>query len=167
MPLSPTERKLLLANAALLGLELTPDQAAEAARARADFASASTKLAVYGSLGPGRENEHVMTAVGGVWRDGYTMPGVRLDRGWGAAIGYPGIVWKTGPSVVDVFVFDSEALPAHWAKLDDFEGDEYARLYVEVKRMGAPPEIVFTYALREPSTKEIADLLEAEALLPR
>ena len=165
MPLSPTERKLLLANAALLGLKLTPDQAAEAARALADFARASIKLAVYGSLGPGRENEHVMTAVGGVWRDGYTMPGVRLDSGWGAAIGYPGIVWKTGPSVVDVFVFESEALPAHWTKLDDFEGEEYARLYVPVTRSGAALEIVFTYALREPSTKVIADLLAAEALL--
>ena len=167
MSLSPTERKLLFANAALLGLKLTPDQAAEATRAHDDFASASIKLAVYGSLGPGRENEHVMTAIGGVWRNGYTMPGVRLDSGWGAAIGYPGIVWKIGPSDVEAFVFDSEALPAHWAKLDDFEGDEYARLYVEVKRMGAPPEIVFTYALREPSTKVIADLLGAETLQPR
>ena len=165
MPLSPTECKLLLANAALLGLKLTPEQAAEAARARADFAGASTKLSVYGSLGPGRENEHVMTAIGGVWRDGYTMPGVRLDRGWGAAIGYPGLVWTTGPSEVDVFVFESEALPGHWTKLDDFEGEEYARLYVPVTRSGTPAEIVFTYALREPSTKVIADLLAAEALL--
>lgn len=167
MPLTPTERKLLLANAALLGLGLTPEQASEAARAQAEFAGANTKLAVYGSLGPGRENEHVMTAIGGAWREGFAMPGVRQDGGWGAAIGYPGVVWKTGPSVVDVFVFDSAALPNHWDDLDAFEGDEYARLYVPVTRRGAQPEITFTYALRAPSTKVIADLLGAEALMPR
>jgi predicted metal-dependent HD superfamily phosphohydrolase/gamma-glutamylcyclotransferase (GGCT)/AIG2-like uncharacterized protein YtfP len=165
MPLSPTERKLLLANAAVLGLKLTPDQVADAARVQAEFADACTRLAVYGSLGPGRENEHVMTAIGGVWRDGYAMPGVRQDKGWGAAMGYPGVVWKTGPAVVDVSVFESETLQNHWAELDAFEGEEYARLYVELK--GPAPEFAFIYALRQPSAKVIADLLGAEALVPR
>jgi gamma-glutamylcyclotransferase (GGCT)/AIG2-like uncharacterized protein YtfP len=155
MPLTPTERKLLLANATLLNLDLTPEQAAEAARAQAEVASARTKLAIYGSLGPGRENEHVMTAIGGAWRDGFAMPGVREDRGWGASLGYPGLVWKTGAASVDVVVFESRNLPAHWADLDAFEGEEYARLYV----MLTPPEIAFTYALREPSMKVIQHLI--------
>jgi predicted metal-dependent HD superfamily phosphohydrolase/gamma-glutamylcyclotransferase (GGCT)/AIG2-like uncharacterized protein YtfP len=165
MPLSPAERKLLLANAEVLGLKLTSDEAAEAARAQAAFAGAHTKLAVYGSLGPGRENEHVMTAIGGDWREGYAMPGVRQDKGWGAAIGYPGVVWKTGPAVIEVSLFASDALPAHWAELDAFEGEEYARLYVELK--GPVREAAFTYALREPSLKVIKDMLGAEALMPR
>jgi predicted metal-dependent HD superfamily phosphohydrolase len=108
-----------------------------------------------------------MTAIGGAWREGFAMPGVREPKGWGAAIGYPGVAWKTGPSAIDVWVFESRNLSAHWDALDAFEGEEYVRLYVPLTRAGAASEIAFTYALREPSAKVIADLLGAELLLAR
>jgi gamma-glutamylcyclotransferase (GGCT)/AIG2-like uncharacterized protein YtfP len=159
MALSPTERKLLLANAALLGLTLTPERAAEAVRAQSEFASAHTRLAIYGSLGPGRENEHVMTAIGGSWREGYSIAGTRLSKGWGASLGYPGVRWEAGVGRIDVSVFDSEALPLHWADLDGFEGDEYARLYVSLWRNGEATDVAFAYTIRESSAAMIAELL--------
>jgi gamma-glutamylcyclotransferase (GGCT)/AIG2-like uncharacterized protein YtfP len=159
MPLSPTERKLLLANAAVLGLKLTPEQAAEAVRSQREFASAHTRLAIYGSLGPGRENEHVMTEIGGSWREGLSIAGTRLSKGWGASLGYPGVRWETGVGSIDVFIFDSEALPLHWAELDAFEGDEYARLYVSLWCSGKATDVAFAYTIRESSAAMIADLL--------
>jgi gamma-glutamylcyclotransferase (GGCT)/AIG2-like uncharacterized protein YtfP len=159
MPLSPTERKLLLANAALLGLKLTSDQTTEAARAQSEFASAHTKLAVYGSLGPGRENERVMTAIGGIWREGFSIAGTRLSKGWGASLGYPGVRWEIGVGGVEVVVFDSKDLPLHWAELDAFEGDEYARLYVSLWSNGEATDVAFAYTIRESSAAMIAALL--------
>jgi gamma-glutamylcyclotransferase (GGCT)/AIG2-like uncharacterized protein YtfP len=34
--------------------------------------------------------------------------------------------------VVEVAVFESDDLPAHWARLDAFEGDEYERVVAAV-----------------------------------
>lgn len=39
------------------------------------------KLFVYGTLGPGRPNEHVMTAIGGEWREGYVLSFLK-NQGW-------------------------------------------------------------------------------------
>lgn len=159
MSLSPTDRKLLLANAALLGLVLTPEQANEAARAQRAFASAQSKLAIYGSLAPGRENEHVLAAIGGSWRDGFSIAGTREEKGWGSALGYPGVHWGVGDGVVDVLLFESDALPRHWTDLDAFEGDEYARLYVSLWRDGVVADVAFAYLIRQSSSATIASLL--------
>ena len=48
------------------------------------------KLFVYGTLGPGRPNEHVMTNIGGKWQDA-RLKGKLIEAGWGAAMGFPGI----------------------------------------------------------------------------
>ena len=45
-----------------------------------------------------------------------------VPEGWGATLGYPALVLDpTGP-VVEVQLFESNDLPAHWPRLDDFEG---------------------------------------------
>ena len=51
----------------------------------------SQSLFVYGSLCPGRPNEHILTAIGGVFHPGYVY-GFLRNEGWGAKIGFPGIV---------------------------------------------------------------------------
>lgn len=49
------------------------------------------RLFVYGTLAPGRPNEHVLADVEGTWEPA-TVKGTLLQEGWGAAAGYPGIV---------------------------------------------------------------------------
>lgn len=34
---------------------------------------------------------------------------------------------------VEVFIFESEDLPNQWPRLDEFEGDQYARLVTEAE----------------------------------
>jgi gamma-glutamylcyclotransferase (GGCT)/AIG2-like uncharacterized protein YtfP len=48
------------------------------------------RLFIYGTLAPGRPNEHVLADVPGTWERA-TVRGKLLDEGWGAEVGYPGI----------------------------------------------------------------------------
>ena len=47
-------------------------------------------------------------------------------------MGYPGIVLDKSGDRVDGFLFTSENLAANWKVLDDFEGEQYERVPVEV-----------------------------------
>ena len=49
------------------------------------------RLFVYGTFGPGRQNEHVLRAIGGTWEEA-SVNGYLKPQGWGAEMGYPGIV---------------------------------------------------------------------------
>ncbi len=90
-----------------------------------------TRLAVYGTLAPGRVNHHQISALAGTWRNG-TVKGKLFASGWGAAIGFPGLILDPLGPAVDVQVFESTDLPAHWARLDDFEGSGYRRVVATV-----------------------------------
>jgi gamma-glutamylcyclotransferase (GGCT)/AIG2-like uncharacterized protein YtfP len=88
------------------------------------------RLFVYGTLAPGRPNEHVLADVPGSWEPA-SVRGKLVDGGWGAALGFPGIVpTKTGEldQLVTGWLFSSSELHAHWARLDDFEGSGYVRV---------------------------------------
>ena len=85
------------------------------------------RLFVYGSLAPGQSNAHVLADVPGRWEPA-TVRGTLLQQGWGAAMGYPGIVLDPQGSEVRGLVFSSDELARHWARLDDFEGEGYARV---------------------------------------
>ena len=87
------------------------------------------RLFVYGTLAPGRPNEHVLTKVPGEWQPA-TVKGTLLQEGWGAALGYPGIVLDDHADCVHGFVFTSSELPLHWQRLDEFEGENYKRVPV-------------------------------------
>lgn len=89
------------------------------------------RLAVYGTLAPGRPNHHQLKALSGRWIEG-TVRGQLLQEGWGAAIGYPGIVLDVDGPTVDVRLFESADLPDHWARLDEFEGAGYRRTITPV-----------------------------------
>jgi len=104
------------------------------------------RLAAYGSLRPGRENHHLLASLVGEWRDG-TVRGRLDERGWGATMGYPGLVCDRGGEEVAVRVFFSAALPAQWGRLDAFEGPSYRRILVPVES-GDAVEVCNLYEAR-------------------
>ncbi|MDR0184200.1 gamma-glutamylcyclotransferase family protein [Lysobacter arvi] len=87
----------------------------------------ATHLFVYGSLAPGRANAHVLADVPGQWRPA-SVTGTLHAQGWGAALGFPGLVLDADGDEVNGLVFTSDELPAHWRRLDEFEGDGYIRV---------------------------------------
>ena len=84
-------------------------------------------LFVYGTLAPGRVNAHVMADIPGRWEPA-TVTGQLLQEGWGAAMGFPGIVLDEQGAPVAGLVFSSERLAEHWSRLDEFEGEGYRRV---------------------------------------
>jgi gamma-glutamylcyclotransferase (GGCT)/AIG2-like uncharacterized protein YtfP len=98
----------------------------------ADFSGApDTRLAIYGTLAPGRVNHHQISALAGKWQRG-TVKGRLFSSGWGAAVGFPGMILDPlGPSV-HVDLFESADLPEHWTRLDEFEGSGYRRVVTTV-----------------------------------
>ena len=107
------------------------------------------RLAVYGSLAPGRSNHHHLADVPGTWRRGWVR-GTLIEAGWGAAVGYPGIRLDAGGEPVDVCVLESTQLAEHWDRLDDFEGAEYRRVEVDIRGLATEAVTGFIYELRTP-----------------
>ena len=105
------------------------------------------RLFVYGTLGPGRPNEHVLDAVGGFWKTA-TVKGTLRDEGWGAELGYPGIELSEDGAEVEGFLFISDNLPDHWAALDKFEGEAYKRVQAEVNCEDGSVAVAHIYTLR-------------------
>jgi len=86
---------------------------------------------VYGSLAPGRPNHHELNGLSGRWIEG-TVRGQLLQEGWGAELGYPGLVLDPDGPTVDVQLFESPDLADHWTRLDEFEGSGYRRTITAV-----------------------------------
>lgn len=100
--------------------------------------AAATRLAVYGTLAPGQPNHHQLAALAGHWRPGIVR-GHLQTGGWAAAMGYKALVLDPAGPALLVQVFESDDLPAHWARLDAFEGAEYRRVVTMVERRDAAP----------------------------
>ncbi|CAI1025096.1 gamma-glutamylcyclotransferase family protein [Serratia ficaria] len=105
-------------------------------------------LFVYGTLGPGRPNAHIMEGIGGSWEEG-SVGGTLLNEGWGADMGYPGIVLNNSGNKVNGFLFRSENLADHWNTLDEFEGDGYERVAVKVSTASGGVVDAFIYMLKK------------------
>lgn len=93
--------------------------------------SCELRLAVYGTLAPGRSNHHQVSDLDGEWIAG-TVRGRLVSEGWGVQMGYPGLVLDPEGAEIAVQVLESVDLPAHWARLDEFEGADYRRIAVRV-----------------------------------
>ncbi len=106
------------------------------------------RLFVYGTLAPGRPNEHVLGEIGGSW-EAATVTGTLRQEGWGAAMGYPGIVLDQHGDEIQGFLFSSEKLSDHWARLDEFEGKPYERVMTVVKLNDNRTVEAYIYELRE------------------
>ena len=93
--------------------------------------SAITRLATYGTLAPGRVNHHQLESQRGSWRKG-TVRGRLIKAGWGAKLGYPGLVLDPAGEAIEVFIFESPDLPRHCPRLDAFEGPGYRRVVAQI-----------------------------------
>jgi gamma-glutamylcyclotransferase (GGCT)/AIG2-like uncharacterized protein YtfP len=104
------------------------------------------RLFVYGTLAPGRPNAHVLADIRGEWEPA-TVTGTLFQEGWGAAAGYPGILLDPQGGEVEGFVFSSDRLDEHWARLDAFEGEGYERVVTTVKRRDGTVVDAYIYRL--------------------
>src|SRR5262249_52948470 len=82
------------------------------------------RLFVYGTLAPGRENADVLAELPGTWEEA-TVRGRLLQEGWGADLGYPGLVLDDAGDEVQGLVFTSDRLADHLDRLDAFGGCGY------------------------------------------
>ena len=106
------------------------------------------KLFVYGTLGPGRPNEHIMKNIGGDWHEGHVY-GTLIEAGWGADLGYPGISLNRHGDKISGFIFSSDNLHNHWQMLDEFEGEGYRRVETDATLIDGTVVKAYIYALRE------------------
>ena len=104
------------------------------------------RLAVYGSLAPGRPNHDQLAGLRGRWIEG-TVYGALHHEGWGAELGFPALVLDPEGSAIPVRLFESPDLPAHWARLDEFEGSGYQRVVTAVSTVeGDVPASIYVLA---------------------
>ena len=103
-------------------------------------------LFVYGTLAPGRPNQHVLADIKGKWRPA-TVQGTLHEEGWGADMGYPGIKLSMDGGTVEGVVFSSLELEQHWPRLDAFEGEAYQRVLTTAKLSDQTTLSTFIYVL--------------------
>lgn len=101
------------------------------ARAQELYGS-SRRFVVYGSLGPGGPNHFRLEPLGSVWRSGFSVNGALAQEGWGASLGFPGLVWSRDGPHNPVQLLEADTLLGHWPVLDEFEGVGYVRSLVPV-----------------------------------
>lgn len=109
---------------------------------------AERRLAVYGSLAPGRSNHHQLQHLRGEWQSGFSVRGDLLDHGWGAGIGFPALRWSMAGPPVAIELFVADELPRHWPRLDEFEGADYLRIVVPVLSDNDLVTVANVYAAR-------------------
>jgi gamma-glutamylcyclotransferase (GGCT)/AIG2-like uncharacterized protein YtfP len=105
------------------------------------------RLFVYGTLAPGRPNEHILADVPGTWEPA-SVKGTLREEGWGAAMGFPGLDLDELGGPIEGFVFSSDELGHHWARLDEFEGDAYSRIQAAVQLASGQTVQAYLYALK-------------------
>ena len=105
------------------------------------------RLFIYGSLQPGGPNEHVLAEIGGDWEPA-VVKGNLLEEGWGASMGYPGLVIDERGNDVHGHVFASSNLSAKWTYLDQLEGGEYERTVASVTLLSGEQVQAHIYVLR-------------------
>ena len=118
------------------------------------FDRPSTRLAVYGSLAPGEVNHHVVAVLCGQWVDG-VVTGTLRQLGWGDHIGFPAITWHPDGQKVAVRLFNSLDLPAHWERIDTFEGEDYQRILVPVRLVTGETTVANIYEAKGMTATEI------------
>ena len=106
------------------------------------------RLFVYGTLAPGGPNAHVLADLSGTWEPAMVR-GRLLEQGWGAELGFPGLVVDERGADVAGMLFRSPQLAARWRRLDAFEGEGYERVLVPVTLLSGGTCLAYVYALRD------------------
>jgi len=112
-------------------------------------ADAACRLFVYGTLAPGRSNEHVLADLMGDWQPASTH-GLFLPDGCATSYGFPALILDSDASAAgDVAgkLFTSPDLPAFWPELDEFEGEGYRRVLATVTTAAGKRVKAYTYEL--------------------
>lgn len=107
------------------------------------------RLFVYGSLAPGRPNAHVLAGIPGTWQPA-CVNGTLREEGWGAAMGFPGLVLDANAEAIHGQVFSSQLLSRHWSRVDAFEGEGYQRVTTKAKLDDGREVDAWVYILRVP-----------------
>ena len=108
------------------------------------------RLFIYGSLAPDCPNHHIVAHIEGQWLPG-TVEGHLVQQGWGAAMGFPGIIISDlikPREAVKGMMLESSQLSENWAMLDDFEGEQYERVIVPVKLDNGKTENAYIYQIK-------------------
>jgi gamma-glutamylcyclotransferase (GGCT)/AIG2-like uncharacterized protein YtfP len=106
------------------------------------------RLFVYGSLRPGGPNEHVLNAYSGTWEPA-SVTGALINKGWGADLGFPGIILDEKGSEIEGYIFTPAKLSSFWATLDEFEGEAYLRTLTKVKLKNGNLVDAYVYTIRD------------------
>jgi len=114
---------------------------------RAEGVAVIDRLFVYGTLAPGGPNAHILADLSGTWEPAMVR-GKLLERGWGADLGFPGLVVDELGVDVTGMLLRSPQLVAHWGRLDEFEGEGYERVAVPVTLLAGGSCVAYVYALR-------------------
>jgi gamma-glutamylcyclotransferase (GGCT)/AIG2-like uncharacterized protein YtfP len=104
------------------------------------------RLFIYGSLQPGGPNEHVLAGIPGQWQPA-VVRGILVNAGWGASLGYPGLVLGECGQEVHGQIFTSTELGPKWAELDQLEGDEYVRTKLSAFLLDGKKVVAHAYLL--------------------
>lgn len=105
------------------------------------------RLFVYGTLQPGEPNAHVLAGVEGDWTPA-VVRGRLVAAGWGARMGYRGLRLDAHGDDVHGHVLASSRLRDEWARLDAFEGEDYARVTATVRLASGERVSAQVYVLR-------------------
>jgi gamma-glutamylcyclotransferase (GGCT)/AIG2-like uncharacterized protein YtfP len=106
------------------------------------------RLFVYGTLAPGRANEHVLAGLGGEWQPA-SVRGRLIQQGWGAEMGFPGMVLDAAGEEIAGLIFAAPTLADFWPTLDAFEGEQYARVLAEARLPDGGSVATYVYVLNE------------------
>lgn len=106
------------------------------------------RLIVYGTLAPGAPNHGEVRSITGHWRQGW-IHGDLLPEGWGSANGYPALRWRQAGPRVPAWLLESREMPAHWKRLDDYEGAEYQRRPIPFEIPGGGTAEGYCYCARD------------------
>ena len=104
------------------------------------------RLFVYGTLAPGRANAHIVSGLNGTWQPA-KVRGQLKQIGWGANMGYPGIVLDEQAPWVEGLLLCTDNLEGFWDELDAFEGEEYQRVLINVLLPAGEWVAAYVYAL--------------------
>lgn len=104
-------------------------------------------LFVYGTLAPNEENHYLLENIAGDWQPA-TLRGWTRDTQWEQYSGYPGIRPSTKNSTVKGHLLCADSLSEHWERLDEFEGDAYARVIVKAHINNEQIVEAHAYAIR-------------------
>ena len=107
----------------------------------------TNRLFVYGTLMPGRPNEHILTAIGGEFIPAH-LRGTLYEKGWGADMGYPGLIIDQKGDKVNGYIFSSTNLKYRWKDLDEFEGNAYLRVLTDVTMEDGSTVKAYVYTIR-------------------